>query len=164
MAGWRRELLSNPDKGQVLWVNYEDLKTQPHVEIRRVAAHIGIAVDEALVERVVEHSRFDNMKKQAGNIPFFRKGRVGEKKEKKETKEMKEMKETKETKEKRRKEKRRKRSAVEEDRAATKTEDPFVCIYSTRTENGEEEGGGGGTQSFVYTVCHTPLPPPTCWY
>ena len=78
MAGWRRELLSNPDKGQVLWVNYEDLKTQPHVEIRRVAAHIGIAVDEALVERVVEHSRFDNMKKQAGNIPFFRKGSVGE--------------------------------------------------------------------------------------
>ena len=83
MAGWRREFLSNPDKGQVLWVNYEDLKARPHAEIRRVAAHIGIAVDEALVERVVKYSRFDNMKKQAGNIPFFRKGRVGEKKRRK---------------------------------------------------------------------------------
>ena len=117
MAGWRREFLSNPDKGQVLWVNYEDLKARPHAEIRRVAAHIGIAVDEALVERVVKYSRFDNMKKQAGNIPFFRKGRVGEKKRRK----------------------RRERSAVEEDRAATKTEseDPLVCICSARTENGE---------------------------
>ena len=77
VAGWRAEASQNPS--QVLWVRYEDLKADPQWEVRRIAAFLGIAVDDGLVDRVVVGSGFEQMRARAGQMTyFFRLGKVGD--------------------------------------------------------------------------------------
>ena len=77
VAGWRAEASQNP--GQVLWCRYEDLKAQPHREVRRIAEFLSIDADDALIDKVVVGSGFDVMRARAGEMSyFFRKGVVGD--------------------------------------------------------------------------------------
>jgi hypothetical protein len=57
---------------------YEDLKRQPEHEIRRVAAFLGVAASDDVIEKTMTNSGFDFMKNQSGGYRFFRKGQVGD--------------------------------------------------------------------------------------
>ena len=46
-----------------LWLHYEDLHADRAGAVRMVAEHLGLAHDEDLINRVVEMSSFDFMKK-----------------------------------------------------------------------------------------------------
>jgi len=59
VAGWR----ARAGEGDVLLVQYEDLLDDRAEVVRRVADFLGWAVDERLVEKVVEGSSFDAMKR-----------------------------------------------------------------------------------------------------
>ena len=61
-------------------MRYEDLKTQPAVEVRRIAAFIGMAeVSDELVDKVVAGSSFEAMRNKSGRHEmFYRKGKVGD--------------------------------------------------------------------------------------
>ena len=65
----------HPD--QILWVNYEDLKQQPQIEIARVAAFLGIPASPTVVSATAQHSGFKAMQEKAGKFQrFYRKGEV----------------------------------------------------------------------------------------
>merc|ERR1712151_640236 len=79
VAGWRAEALNNPS--QVLWVRYEDIKADPHREVKRIADFLGVTASSALIDRVVTNSDFAAVKKIATPTPmsnFFRRGVVGD--------------------------------------------------------------------------------------
>ena len=52
-------------QSQILWCYYESMLSDPHAEVRRIAAFLEIDADEALVARVVEGSSFQSMKAAA---------------------------------------------------------------------------------------------------
>lgn len=69
-------------------VRYEDLIAAPRDEVRRIARHLGLAADDALVDRAVEACDFQRMKRQERDggfveasgdaTPFFRRGAAGD--------------------------------------------------------------------------------------
>ena len=67
LRGWHDVAQSPEGRGRVLWIHYEEMLKNPEAEVRRVAAFIGIAVDEddGLIRRVVEGSSFGAMKAAA---------------------------------------------------------------------------------------------------
>ena len=52
----------------LLFVHYADLWTDPHAHIARIARFIGAGDDAALIDHVVERTRFDVMKKNADKM------------------------------------------------------------------------------------------------
>jgi hypothetical protein len=87
VKGWRNEYLNS--KSNILWMSYEELVNQPFESVIKIADFIGVDVtkDTTLVSRVVEGSRFDNVKKAAqssleagaeGHIDHLRKGQIGD--------------------------------------------------------------------------------------
>lgn len=57
-------------------ISYEDLLVDPHRHIAAVLTHIGASADPAIVDDLVEQTRFDKQKKKASG--FFRKGQSGD--------------------------------------------------------------------------------------
>jgi len=60
--GWWKGGLENPD---VLWCFYEDLVRDLEKEVRRVAAFMDIALDDELLEIVLERSSFEFMQQRS---------------------------------------------------------------------------------------------------
>lgn len=60
MNEWRSRLR---DHSGCLWVRYEDMKADAVAELRRVAEHLGVPVDESKLREAVEFARFENMRK-----------------------------------------------------------------------------------------------------
>jgi aryl sulfotransferase len=60
---WEHRGLEN-----LLFVHYGDMYEHPHREIARIARFIGVGDEPALVDRAVERSRFDVMKRNADAI------------------------------------------------------------------------------------------------
>jgi aryl sulfotransferase len=58
----------------VLLVHYANLKADLPAEIRRIAAFLDIAVDEAVLPAIVEHCGFDYMRTQSNDHPNFHRG------------------------------------------------------------------------------------------
>ena len=99
---WRREYLDmlrkkNDDSGgggngtsRMLWMSYEELVAEPVRAVTKIANFIGVDVttDATLVQRVVDGSRFSNVKKAAerslesgkvqGHLDHLRKGKIGD--------------------------------------------------------------------------------------
>ncbi|XP_042305486.1 sulfotransferase 6B1-like [Sceloporus undulatus] len=72
------------DNENVTAVNYEDLKENPNLEVKRIAKFLGFSLTEEEIQSVVEKSRFKTMKESGqetlgafGDI-LFRKGSVGD--------------------------------------------------------------------------------------
>ena len=93
---WNSQWWQVAQKNQenVLFVTYEGLKINPRAEIRKIAAFIDVACDDALLERVVKGSSFEHMKKMAAEVDtekakdglrvkrnHIRKGKIGSWKE-----------------------------------------------------------------------------------
>ena len=92
--GWREEYLNsstsnNRRSNNILWMSYEELVNEPVEAVTKIANFIGVDIttDPTLVTRVVEGSRFDNVKKAAqsilksgaeGHIDHLRKGKIGD--------------------------------------------------------------------------------------
>lgn len=87
VKGWREEYLNS--NSNILWMSYEEMIDKPHESVTKIADFIGVDVtsDSTLVSRVVEGSRFDNVKKAAqsileagaeGHIDHLRKGQIGD--------------------------------------------------------------------------------------
>jgi len=92
--GWRREYqqhLSSCDeeKKNMIWLSYEELVDNPLDSIQRIATFIGVdtTADSALVQRVAEGCKFDNVREKAqasldggaeGFIDHLRSGKVGD--------------------------------------------------------------------------------------
>ena len=87
--GWREEYLNSLPSNSMLWISYEELVNQPVESVTKIANFIGVDIttDTSLVARVVEGSRFDNVKKAAqsileagaeGHIDHLRKGQIGD--------------------------------------------------------------------------------------
>ena len=85
---WRDEYL-NHRHSNMLWMSYEELVNGPMEAVTEIANFIGVDIltDPTLVARVVQGSRFDNVKKAAqsileagaeGNIDHLRKGKIGD--------------------------------------------------------------------------------------
>ncbi len=90
--GWREEYLNSyqsQQQEQMLWMSYEELINEPVESVTKIANFIGVDIttDRTLVNRVVEGSRFDNVKKAAqssleagveGHMDHLRKGQIGD--------------------------------------------------------------------------------------
>ena len=92
-GGWFTHVLGwweHKDTPNILFVKYEDMKTDPHTVVRSVAQFIGIeSVTDQLIHDVVKYSSFSSMKKSTssnydwmvGKIfiekSFIRKGEIG---------------------------------------------------------------------------------------
>ncbi|KAL8176882.1 UNVERIFIED_CONTAM: Sulfotransferase 1C2 [Gekko kuhli] len=80
------------DRHPILFLFYEDLKEDPVQEIWKVAQFLGFKLSEPVLNKIVEHTKFDNMKANPmtnhmtlhpfsmnQNVsPFMRKGTVGD--------------------------------------------------------------------------------------
>lgn len=62
------------DQPNVLFVHFDDLKSDLEKEVRRIAAFLGIAIDECLLPGILERCSFDWMKANSERIGDF--GRV----------------------------------------------------------------------------------------
>jgi hypothetical protein len=68
-------------------IRYEDMHTAPHETFGRVLHHLGVGIDKAKLDRAINNSRFEELKRQekadgfSENTPhqprFFRKGIAG---------------------------------------------------------------------------------------
>ncbi|XP_042332128.1 sulfotransferase 1C2-like [Sceloporus undulatus] len=79
----------------ILYVFYEDMKENPAREIQRVAQFLGLELTESILNQIVQHTKFENMKKNPLTnytakpryamdhtvSPFMRKGTTGDWKE-----------------------------------------------------------------------------------
>lgn len=89
--GWIAAARCYPE--QVLCLYFEDVKAAPLEQVARVAAHLGVPTDQALLERVTEQSTFHQMKnavstqakaieakggKAWGAVGHMRKGEIGD--------------------------------------------------------------------------------------
>ena len=63
VRGWHEDALHHPDKG--LWLQYEDMQSDPRGQIVKIAAFLNIPVTEEIVDKVLKYSSFDSMKEQA---------------------------------------------------------------------------------------------------
>jgi aryl sulfotransferase len=59
------------DQPNMLFVHYNDLKADLEKEVRRIAAFLGIAIDEKLLPGILERCSFDWMKTNADRIGDF---------------------------------------------------------------------------------------------
>lgn len=78
---WYLEVQKHPQKSH--FIQFEQLKTHAREEIVKLAVFLGVEYDDALIDRVLEHSSFDSMKKQADAkggdyMGHLRKGEVGD--------------------------------------------------------------------------------------
>jgi aryl sulfotransferase len=62
---------SHRSEPNVLFVHYSDLKADLESEMRRVAAFLGVAIDEERWPDLVERCTFDGMKRRSGEIADF---------------------------------------------------------------------------------------------
>ncbi|KAL8176883.1 UNVERIFIED_CONTAM: hypothetical protein K2H54_039766 [Gekko kuhli] len=83
------------DQHPILYLFYEDMKEDPAREIRKVAQFLGVELSEAVLNQIVQHTAFENMKTNPKTnysatpsfimdhtiSPFMRKGTVGDWKE-----------------------------------------------------------------------------------
>jgi hypothetical protein len=85
-TSWVDDAVADADLN-VLVVRYEDLSAKPVSTFRGVVRFLGLAEDDASIQRAVEFSRFDRLReqevahgfgeRQATSPSFFRAGRVG---------------------------------------------------------------------------------------
>ncbi len=84
VAGW----LAHAESDRLLWVRYEDLKSDSHYWFRKIVDFCGLDVSEEELIRALENSSFENMRRQEDSfgyskakgdlsIPFMRQGKVG---------------------------------------------------------------------------------------
>lgn len=91
ILGYWKESLARPNK--VLFMRYEDIKSEPHFELRRLALFLGkplsqVEESSGLLDQIISLCSFDNMKKlevnKSGktfglkNHTFYRSGEVGD--------------------------------------------------------------------------------------
>jgi hypothetical protein len=85
---WSTHVASWADAGmKLLTVRYEDMLADPHGAYRRMAEHLGLAIDDSIVARAVEATRFGRLaekEREHGFTPrpattdrFFDSGRAG---------------------------------------------------------------------------------------
>merc|ERR1712207_86202 len=89
LGWWQRA--QNSDR--ILWMTYESLHDNVHIQIKRIAEFLGVAADDRLIDAVAIEAKFDNMREQSSNniilkkdaavtdkpkTNFFRKGEVGD--------------------------------------------------------------------------------------
>ncbi|CAH1773533.1 unnamed protein product, partial [Owenia fusiformis] len=84
---WYKASVQNPD---VLFMKYEDMKRNPIEEIQKIATFLGKDVNDEMLEKIHQHTKFDSMKSNPmvnfTNIsvidhsvsPFMRKGEIGD--------------------------------------------------------------------------------------
>jgi len=67
VKAWHEQAQRQPER--VLWVQFEDLKTDPRETTRRVAAFLSpeLGADDALIDAVVAASSFESMREQASS-------------------------------------------------------------------------------------------------
>lgn len=87
---WVRDwsLRAKMNKDKILWLQYEDMKANPHAQIKRIVDFLDVSEGQdipALIERVAEGCSFNSMKKQASEKEIsgdfgghLRKGVVGD--------------------------------------------------------------------------------------
>mmetsp|Transcript_102860 Transcript_102860/g.201720 ORF Transcript_102860/g.201720 Transcript_102860/m.201720 type:complete len:349 (-) Transcript_102860:266-1312(-) len=63
VKGWWENLGAHPGKG--LWLQYEDMQTDPRGQIVKIAEYLQIPVTDEVVDKVLLYSSFDSMKEQA---------------------------------------------------------------------------------------------------
>jgi hypothetical protein len=68
MLGWWQNKGGDHPSSDVLWVTYEDLKDDLETWIRRVAAFIGVELDDELLEIVKRQSSFEFMKEHGSKF------------------------------------------------------------------------------------------------
>eukprot|EP00656_Telonema_subtile_P009551 TRINITY_DN144_c0_g1_i1.p1 TRINITY_DN144_c0_g1~~TRINITY_DN144_c0_g1_i1.p1 ORF type:complete len:346 (-),score=60.59 TRINITY_DN144_c0_g1_i1:240-1277(-) len=62
---WHRDWHALAQSDQLLWLHYEEMVSEPHVQVRRIAEFLEIDYNDALIDHVVEGSSFSSMKKAA---------------------------------------------------------------------------------------------------
>ena len=67
MNEWRDRLRGHP---ACLWVRYEDMKADTVAEMRRVAVHLGVPIDEARLQEAGDFAHFENMRKMEASGNF----------------------------------------------------------------------------------------------
>jgi hypothetical protein len=84
VTGW----LQNDGADSILFVRYEDLKSDPLAWFRRIAHHVQLDAPDPIIEQAISLSSFSNMRRleqtfgmpadqSDPSLPFVRKGRVG---------------------------------------------------------------------------------------
>lgn len=63
VRGWYEDVQHNPTKA--MWLQYEDMQSDPRGQIEKIAAYLEIPVTEEIVDNVLRYSSFDSMKEQA---------------------------------------------------------------------------------------------------
>jgi len=76
VAFWWQLALENPK--QILWVNYEDIKTNFLFEVSRMGKFCDLGYDKDTITWVKDETSFNHMKKTYGNSGHFRKGVIGD--------------------------------------------------------------------------------------
>lgn len=70
VKNWFNDIKAHPDRA--MWLQYENMQTDPRGQIRAIAAYLEIPVTDELVEKVLKFSSFDSMKADAeakgGNV------------------------------------------------------------------------------------------------
>ena len=86
LLGW----WSHKDSLNILILSFEEMKRNPSVAVKRVVSFLGRSLSDEVIEKVIEHTNFDNMKSNSaankaymdpytpGKNPFMRKGIVGD--------------------------------------------------------------------------------------
>lgn len=75
-SAWRQFYLENPN--QVYWLSFEDLKSHPEREIKRLARFCGMNHDSDTIKRVRQETTFTKLKEAAEGSGHFRKGIIGD--------------------------------------------------------------------------------------
>lgn len=81
VRGWYEDVQRNPTKA--MWLQYEDMQSDPRDQIVKIAEYLEIPVTDAIVDSVLRYSSFDSMKEQAGakggdHEGHLRKGKSGD--------------------------------------------------------------------------------------
>ena len=63
VKGWWEDVQKHPTKA--LWLQYEDMQTDPRGQIIKIAEYLEIPYTKELIDKVLLFSSFDSMKKQA---------------------------------------------------------------------------------------------------
>jgi hypothetical protein len=71
MNGWAREL---PKIRNLLLVRYEDMRTDPEAQLKRIVEFLGMQPDETHIKNAVEFSSVENLRKMEKENYFWRSG------------------------------------------------------------------------------------------
>ena len=85
---WLQDWSDNRDKGQILFLNYEDVKEDPLAQIKRVVAFFKLDTSETRMQQIVRDTSIDQMKDVAAfaypggklrhNVSIVRTGQIGD--------------------------------------------------------------------------------------